>query len=418
VNSDASLPLHAATPLTNRESRFDAAELFFSRTDPAGIMLSGNSVFQRVSGYSWDELIGKPHKLIRHPGTPRAVFYLLWQTIKAGRPVGAYVQNKSKSGDYYWVFAVITPVKDGYLSVRLKPTSELVPKIKALYAAHVEMEQATRCTPSESAARLIDAVAAMGFADYGELSATALSRGRGARATAMGRTPDVVTETLRTVTELTGIVLARADAAHRSYVSLKHAPMNISLEAARAGTAGVATRVVAGNYQMLANELNEILTGFVVAANELSESVIKSLFLAGTAALQHEMYKIFETEKIVDCANSRADDMSILGEQQVSYAGLAHASLQDVVRAKTTFARYCTAMSRLVSALEVTRVMCEVEWAKVGITSGHMSALLEHFGAFQTEVRNGLRELDTVNQKIGSHAETAMASITGEPLAA
>lgn len=63
------------------EVAFGDDEVFFSRTDPAGIIQDGNSVFQRVSGYAWAELAGKPHKIIRHPGTPRAVFRLLWREI-------------------------------------------------------------------------------------------------------------------------------------------------------------------------------------------------------------------------------------------------------------------------------------------------------------------------------------------------
>ena len=41
------------------EITFAIEELFYSRTDKSGIILSGNSVFQRVSIYSWDELSGR-----------------------------------------------------------------------------------------------------------------------------------------------------------------------------------------------------------------------------------------------------------------------------------------------------------------------------------------------------------------------
>ncbi|HPE46849.1 MAG TPA: PAS domain-containing protein [Hyphomonas sp.] len=96
------------------ESRFEFNELFFSRTDESGIIKFGNSVFQRVSVYEWDELLNKPHKIIRNPDTPRAVFRLLWDSIKSGSPIGAYVKNRAKDGRYYWVFAIVTPVEGGY----------------------------------------------------------------------------------------------------------------------------------------------------------------------------------------------------------------------------------------------------------------------------------------------------------------
>ncbi|MGA7809993.1 MAG: chemotaxis protein, partial [Bradyrhizobium sp.] len=61
----------------NEETAFSFEELFFSRTDANGIMLSGNQVFQKISQYPWEELIDRPHSLIRHPDMPRAVFWLL-----------------------------------------------------------------------------------------------------------------------------------------------------------------------------------------------------------------------------------------------------------------------------------------------------------------------------------------------------
>lgn len=275
------------------------------------------------------------------------------------------------------------------------------------------MERETACSPSESAASLLDAIRGMGFTDYGAFSADALARELEARAGAMTREADGLTAALRGVADLTRSILRLTDATHRSYAALKHAPMNISLEAKRAGQMGVPTGVVASNYQMLADELNDVLTSFVVAANDLNESVNRSLFLAGTAALQREMRAAFAAESGADATATRAQDMAILDGQRASYVENARASLQDVLQAKTAFLRSCTAMSRLVSALEVMRVMGKVEWAKVGIASGHMSALLGQFGAFQDEVRGALRQLEALNVTIGARAEDAMQAATG-----
>jgi hypothetical protein len=49
------------------------------------VILTGNEVFVRVSGYELDALVGKPHNIIRHPDVPRAVFRLLWDYLEAGR---------------------------------------------------------------------------------------------------------------------------------------------------------------------------------------------------------------------------------------------------------------------------------------------------------------------------------------------
>jgi PAS domain-containing protein len=54
---------------TGQERRFGADELIVSKTDPRGVLTYANDVFLRVSGYALDEVIGRPHKLIRHPAS-------------------------------------------------------------------------------------------------------------------------------------------------------------------------------------------------------------------------------------------------------------------------------------------------------------------------------------------------------------
>ena len=94
---------------TKGEAPFGLGEVFFSRTDQRGVIKTGNYVFKRVSNYEWEELIGAPHKIIRHPDMPKAVFWLLWDAIAKGKPVGAYVKNRAKDGLHYWVYACVVP---------------------------------------------------------------------------------------------------------------------------------------------------------------------------------------------------------------------------------------------------------------------------------------------------------------------
>src|SRR5690606_1632570 len=119
--------------MSEKESEFFLEELFFSRTDFKGILQSGNSVFHRVSGFDWEELLNKPHNIIRHPNMPRGTFHYMWQELKLQNPIAAYVQNRSKDYGQYWVLALALPVSDGYLSIRLKPSSGLLDTVSRLY---------------------------------------------------------------------------------------------------------------------------------------------------------------------------------------------------------------------------------------------------------------------------------------------
>ena len=125
---------------TSGEAPFGLEEIFFSRTNERGILQSGNEVFRRVSHFSWQELIGAPHKIVRHPDMPKGVFQLFWDTIQRGHHIGAYVKNQSKDGLSYWVYAVVIPCEGGFVSVRIKPTSELFEKVKQAYSQLLSAE--------------------------------------------------------------------------------------------------------------------------------------------------------------------------------------------------------------------------------------------------------------------------------------
>lgn len=125
--------------LTGIERFFDEEEVIVSKTDVKGIITYANRVFLRVAGYDEEELLGRPHNIIRHPHMPRCVFKLLWDKLERREEVFAYVLNLAKTGDHYWVFAHVTPSLDnsgkvvGYHSNRRVPARSAVAKADALY---------------------------------------------------------------------------------------------------------------------------------------------------------------------------------------------------------------------------------------------------------------------------------------------
>ncbi|MCC7012891.1 MAG: PAS domain-containing protein [Planctomycetes bacterium] len=130
--------IRPATP-TGRERFLGEDELIVSKTDVEGRITYANKTFQKIAGYSEDELLGAPHNIVRHPDMPRCVFRLLWDTIGSGREIFAYVLNMAKTGDHYWVFAHVTPSFDasgrivGYHSNRRAPERSAVKKAHELY---------------------------------------------------------------------------------------------------------------------------------------------------------------------------------------------------------------------------------------------------------------------------------------------
>lgn len=157
----------------NRESTFDISELFFSTTDRRGIIEFGNDVFVRVSGYESAELIGRPHNIVRHPDMPRLIFKMLWETIQHQDIIAAYVKNRAKDGSYYWVMAVVFPVGDKYLSVRLKPSTEYHAMVEDIYKKLLAAEKIGGVEASEKL--LTEILKTAGFASYDAFSTKALN---------------------------------------------------------------------------------------------------------------------------------------------------------------------------------------------------------------------------------------------------
>lgn len=131
---------------TGEERTFGRDEIIVSKTDARGVLTYANDVFIRVSAYSEEELVGRPHNVIRHPDMPRCVFSLLWDTIQRGDEIFAYVVNLARDGAHYWVLAHVTPTFDargaitGYHSNRRVPDRGAVAEVSELYAELCRIE--------------------------------------------------------------------------------------------------------------------------------------------------------------------------------------------------------------------------------------------------------------------------------------
>ena len=126
--------------VTGVERYFDDDEIIVSKTDLKGRITYCNDVFLRLAGYTEKEMLGQPHSIIRHPDMPRCVFKLLWETLESGKEIFAYVVNRARNGDHYWVLAHVTPSRDesgnivGYHSNRRVPDRAILEeKIIPLY---------------------------------------------------------------------------------------------------------------------------------------------------------------------------------------------------------------------------------------------------------------------------------------------
>lgn len=123
--------------LVNEYKKAVDASTIFSISDLKGNILYANRQFLKVSGYTLDELRGKPHSIVRHPDMDSSAFKELWETIKQKKVWQGIVKNKKKNGEAYYVDATIVPILDNnqniveYAGIRHDIT-ELVTKTQEL----------------------------------------------------------------------------------------------------------------------------------------------------------------------------------------------------------------------------------------------------------------------------------------------
>lgn len=169
---------------TGEARTFAPDELIVSKTDLRGVITYANDVFLRISRYELDEVLGRPHNLIRHPEMPRAVFALLWQTLAEGRELFAYINNLASDGAHYWVLAHVTPSYSadgaviGYHSNRRRPSPGAIRTVTPLYRRLVEEERRHPTAKAAVAAssRLLDELVAAEAGSYEEFIWSVIAR--------------------------------------------------------------------------------------------------------------------------------------------------------------------------------------------------------------------------------------------------
>ena len=404
---------------------FQCHEMFFSTTDLKGIILSGNDVFVRVSGFSREELYGRPHNIIRHPDMPPAAFALLWSNLKQGLPFAGYVKNMAKDGAYYWVFVVAVPASDGrYLSVRFKPSSPLLGQVEALYRQMLAAENAALANGGKEAeavaAGLAVATAALEslhFASYDQLAHTALNleiKARDAQLRAEGtrlfpaalqggpgqrtradlyalgvQTYDQVDGLFR---QLDGFVDFNRGLQEKSAAVLGIAEnfrlhaLNVNITSQRSGPDGVGVGVVAGFLSDYSRQLTE-------ATVELREHIAVIVQEAETinarvamARLQLEMLLFFQAE------------------------AAAEAGAVDTAQVLAALVQLRESLPRLLDSHKtLTRAAMAIEMAQVGglteaarIPDGEtLRSMFAEFRAKISSTRTNLDDLHGVMDKIG-----------------
>ena len=346
---------------TQLERKFDLHELFFSTTDLKGVITSGNSVFSRVADYPFSELVDEPHNIIRHPDMPGAVFKLLWDYLGAGKTIGAYVKNMARNGDYYWVYTLVSPIPDGYISIRFKPSTPLLGLVGGVYneLRGIEKKHGLRgpqykAGMEAATARLVEIIGSKGFNSYDDFMRATICleiKSRDQKLAEMGSklipeqiyNPSAICtlepERIKKI-EVLGEIWKRCKTAYQSicllfveldrFVELNEdlhqksgfitnltgqvtlISLNVAVEAAKLGGSGLSLGVIAHHMRDHSGQIDRVVVTLSDGIDGLSGTIKEIIFNLAATRLQLEMMMVFCQES---CENLILNDALRSNEQ-------------------------------------------------------------------------------------------------------
>ena len=389
------------------ESLFDIGEIFFSRTDFKGKVLAGNKVFQRVSGYPWAEMQNRAHNIVRHPDMPKGVFHLFWSFLGEKRPIGAYVKNKSKDGKYYWVFAVAVPLEDGYLSVRIKPSSSMFPVIQSAYAQLKQAEIKENLSPEQSHQLLLQRISELGYEHYEKLMTECFLLELESRETKKGSKSFQIIELLKQAAALGAILATESEKILKSHKESQFLPLNLEISSSHLNEKGAAISAIASAYQKLTSEVQSEMNCFKESAKIVLSKLRENQFLMSAKYLMTEIVEFFQTEKNDSSEINISEEAKRLLHQSTLYQVKAQESVLEVLQSLKQFKMVCESMRSSITGLEIMRLTGKIEAARLGRASEAFSDIIVQLKQFQTillsildKIEESRFELQNCSEKI------------------
>lgn len=387
---------------------FAAGEVFYSRTDRRGVILSGNYVFQRVAHYPWEELLGAPHKLIRHPDMPKGVFQILWDHILAGKTVGAYVKNRAKDGLYYWVYSVVAPFGEEFISARIKPTSALLEAVEGLYARMLVREREEGLTPVQSAEQIAVALQGMGFATYEDFASAALSQELCAERAQMGLPDHARARQASDVLAQVHGLMEQAATLRKRFAALRSVPRNLQVKASRIEPTGGPLTALSNDYSYMSLDMERWFTAQVLGADNnfarIAEHVKAVLYTYAICDILGRCVEQFGQERRAMGSVDVAREIEMLEALMGQMASSARTISGQIAAEIAALRAACKTMDRMLMGLNTVRVTGKIETARLGAASLELGDIIEQLGTSQGLVEGLLRDvqgsLDGISQGV------------------
>jgi aerotaxis receptor len=446
---------------TGQEITFGFDELFFSTTNSRGVIAYGNDVFVRISGYEREQLIGKPHNVIRHPEMPKAVFKLLWTTIQNGRPIAAYVNNLAADGSSYWVMAVVFPCGERYLSIRLRPSGPFFETIRAVYP-QLKAEE-SRGSLETSGALLEKLLSEAGYPNYQRFMTAALASELALRDNALEgseRPQNQVNDSedkIETHAATAATLAAIRSVSHAGWLKFRElsskmeefgfasqtfqemsatllmtfkriqvVSLNVTVFARQLGESAIALGVISKEFHRLAMDVERNTKELSTVVESILARMQESTLNLASLKLQMEMVDFFVRESLekVGCGSSEIAEAfrplenhsQLFSELSSQFSQSARQSLDELRKELLSFMSANDEIDRVIRTLEIITQMAALEAARVHsqqLAFASYLSQMENFNSSLKTIAGQIKHFTRLLVEILSFVEERLPEVTG-----
>ncbi|HEY0274880.1 MAG TPA: histidine kinase [Paenirhodobacter sp.] len=342
----------------------------------------------------------------------------------SGQPVATYLCNRSKSGESYWVFTIVLPANDGFLSLQLPPMAEIFNDIPEIYHQTVLREAEEGAAPERNAAVLRRLALQRGFPSHDSFSACALAQELAARNILNGATVDLSMRALATMNETLAHGMREQVGLIRSVDSLQLIPNNMRIVASRLEPSGGPISAIAENYKASSIAISRRLQAFVGNDQGLCEltarSLSRALILVGCMRLLREVWQRMLSAPMVTTARDplnlleQSDHRShalharsweaerhLLELMELQLARSAHHAIAETIAAAARLSRASVEIRRHMLGLDTIRVLGRVECCRMP-DAGGLAATIDQLDAFHTGIKSRLETIIQMSETISS----------------
>lgn len=372
------------------EVRFANESIITSATDPRGVIQFANDKFVEVGGYSLEELINAPHKIMRHPDMPKGVFYLMWECLKAGQPICTYVKNKTKSGGYYWVLAVVTQTENGFLSARIRPGTELFETTKEMYVSLLQEEKDKNLTPEQSGARLLEMIKEAGHPTLEAYSIEALNlefKNRNIIEPNLVNSFSLMDELAEIISDMQDLV----NSIEQGFERVRGEPVNLRILAGRLEGAGAALGTISQNYDAMAKEMHGLVGRLHDPENgslvQMYSAVSNGRWSMQIAQLLGEAYDNVQPE------DKETDGANLLKEHHERMQQRSRSRLIEISSIGKSIPDICRSLRRRINGLDVVKLLCKVESGRMRDVDSGLDGIIARLENFHDNTDRHLADL-------------------------